>query len=225
MSNKSQANQEPENLVRTVFMGRERIGNTLYFESDEDFERFAIRPYAEAVRTEGGTLTIECDYSDKYKQCLEQGIEFEIKDEHSEVAKRQRAWLLVPILDLDGNMLNQQKNAELNVKVNDFYADRYRKMKEKDLHNKLDTILGKSIVDEFIKNADLFESLWFMEQKVFDFMIKLKKKNETEFDVEFDVEDFLDRLQGCIKDDLELSPDIKVRIKKLAQLMYNYINE
>lgn len=105
-----------------------KIGNTLYFESDEEFERFAFRPYAQVVCTESGILTVECDYSDEYKQCITQGIAFEIKDENSKVARRQFATLRVPVRDLDGNLLNRDTLGQLNVKVNEFDSLTYEKL-------------------------------------------------------------------------------------------------
>ena len=128
MALKLKSNQEPAKVVRSVFMGRERIDNTLYFESDEDFERFVFRPYAQTIRTESGTLTVQCDYSDEYKQCIAQGIEFEIKDEESKVAKRQCATLRVPVRELDGNLLERDTLVQLNVKVNDFDCSLYEEL-------------------------------------------------------------------------------------------------
>ena len=134
MSNKSQTNQEPEKLVRTVFMGRERIGNTLYFESDEDFGHFAFHVRGKYFGDEGRKMILFAyGKTDECKQCVRQGIRFEIKDEHSEVAERQQVTMRVPVRDKDGNVVTERENSidledKYDIKVNKFDRSRYESL-------------------------------------------------------------------------------------------------
>ena len=67
----------------------EEIGDKIYFNSDNEFTDFCVRPYATVVYSKNGSPYIEGDYSDEYKRCLSQGKTFVIKDEDSVVYKRQ----------------------------------------------------------------------------------------------------------------------------------------
>ena len=58
----------------------------IYFESDEEFEDWAVAPYATIVETEYGK-TWQGDHSDAYKEAIQQGKYFVIKDENSKVYK------------------------------------------------------------------------------------------------------------------------------------------
>ena len=58
----------------------------IYFESDEEFEDWAVAPYATIVELESGK-TWQGDHSDAYKEAIQQGKHFVIKDENSKVYK------------------------------------------------------------------------------------------------------------------------------------------
>ena len=62
----------------------------IYFESDEEFEDWAVAPYATIVETEGGRIC-KGAYSDAYKEALQQGKYFYIKGglEESKVHKHR----------------------------------------------------------------------------------------------------------------------------------------
>lgn len=68
-----------------------------FFESDDEFTDFCIAPYAVVKRSSEGTLFVEGQYSDMYKKYIEQGKTFIIKDENSQVYKRQCVSKRVPV--------------------------------------------------------------------------------------------------------------------------------
>jgi hypothetical protein len=68
-----------------------------FFESDDEFTDFCIAPYAVVKRSSEGTLFVEGQYSDMYKKYIEQGKTFIIKDENSQVYKRQCVNKRVPV--------------------------------------------------------------------------------------------------------------------------------
>ena len=88
------------------------------------------------------------------------------------------------------------------------------------LHGKWDDVLGKEFISKFEENEELFDNPREVEHKIFKFTSKLKKSGMYS---EFDVEDYLDRLQDLVKS--ELSRDEKREVKKLAEYMYDYIND
>lgn len=69
------------------------VNNTIYFESDEEFEDFSIAPYALV-----GDRSVNGDYSDLYKQYLAEGKSFIIMDRNSVVYKRKCVSKRVPIM-------------------------------------------------------------------------------------------------------------------------------
>ena len=71
--------------------------NIFFFESDDEFTDFCIAPYAVVKRSSEGTLFVEGQYSDMYKKYIEQGKTFIIKDENSQVYKRQCVSTRVPV--------------------------------------------------------------------------------------------------------------------------------
>ena len=71
--------------------------NIFFFESDDEFTDFCIAPYAVVKRSSDGTLFVEGQYSDMYKKYIEQGKTFIIKDENSQVYKRQCVSKRVPV--------------------------------------------------------------------------------------------------------------------------------
>ena len=87
------------------------------------------------------------------------------------------------------------------------------------LHKNWDDKLSKSLIDEFEDNADVFENPREVEQKIFKFIYKMKEDGDTDY---FDAEDYLDRLEGLIKEDLTRTQENNV--KKLADSIYNFMN-
>lgn len=71
--------------------------NIFFFESDDEFTDFCIAPYAVVKRLSDGTPFVEGQYSDMYKKYIEQGKTFIIKDENSQVYKRQCVTKRVPV--------------------------------------------------------------------------------------------------------------------------------
>ena len=63
----------------------EYIPEIICFESDKEFEDWAVAPYATIVGR-----TCKGDYSDAYKEAIRQGKELAIKDEDSKVYRRRR---------------------------------------------------------------------------------------------------------------------------------------
>lgn len=66
----------------------EKINNTIYFDSDDEFTDFCVAPYA-AVKISKSGPYYEGEYSQAYKDCIQQGVEFVIKNEDSVVFKRK----------------------------------------------------------------------------------------------------------------------------------------
>lgn len=87
------------------------------------------------------------------------------------------------------------------------------------LHKKYDSIMGKDLIDLFAQNATLFQNPREIEHKIFKLLIKLKKNGETDM---FDPEDYLDRLENLIREDLERS-QLKM-LPKLAQACFDWVN-
>ena len=75
------------------------IDDILFFESDEEFTDFCVAPFAEIKKSENGGFYVVGDYSDEYKKCIELGKRFIIKDENSQVYKRQCVTKRVPIFN------------------------------------------------------------------------------------------------------------------------------
>lgn len=88
------------------------------------------------------------------------------------------------------------------------------------LHEKWDSILGKDFVNKFEENEDLFDNPREVEHKVFKFTNKLKKSGMYS---EFDADDYLDRLNDIVRENLQRNE--KAAVKKLAEYMYDYMND
>ena len=89
----------------------EIINNTVYFESDTEFEDFSIAPYI-SVKT--GDTSYDGDYSELYKQYLAEGKTFVIMDEDSVVYKRMCVSKRVPVM-LDGSPMGIVRCVQLSV--------------------------------------------------------------------------------------------------------------
>ena len=88
------------------------------------------------------------------------------------------------------------------------------------LHEKWDDILGKDFVNKFEENEDLFDNPREVEHKIFKFTNKLKKSGMYS---EFDADDYLDRLNDIVRENLQRNE--KAAVKKLAEYMYDYMND
>jgi len=94
----------------------------LFFESDEEFTDFCIAPYAEIKEGKNGTLYVAGDYSNEYKKCIEEGKTFIIKDEDSQVFKRQCVCKRVPIYNNGVRVTTREDTpVQLSVKNLDEY--------------------------------------------------------------------------------------------------------
>lgn len=70
----------------------------IYFESDAEFEDWAVAPYATIKYIENGNIPYTSgDFSDEYKVAIEEGKHFVIKDEDSVVYKRKCVCKRVPV--------------------------------------------------------------------------------------------------------------------------------
>ena len=80
------------------------INETVYFESDAEFEDFSIVPYISIEQ--GATSVPNGDYSDLYKQYLAEGKSFVIMDEDSIIYERQVVSKRVPVM-MDGRPIRR----------------------------------------------------------------------------------------------------------------------
>ena len=87
------------------------------------------------------------------------------------------------------------------------------------LHKIWDEKLGKKLIDRFEENAELFENPREIEQKIFRFIERMKNDDDKDY---LDAEDYLERLQGLVKDDLTRTQE--TQLSKLAEDIYNFIN-
>lgn len=87
------------------------------------------------------------------------------------------------------------------------------------LHKQWDDKLSESLVDMFEKNAEIFENPREIDHKIFKFIYKLKEAGDYDY---FDVEDYKDRLDGLVKEDLTRKQEDAVN--SLAEALYNYMN-
>ena len=89
------------------------------------------------------------------------------------------------------------------------------------LHSKWDEILGEEFVSKFEENKELFDNPREIERNIFKFTNKLKRSGMYS---EFDVDDYLDRITDLIGE-RKLSRSEESAAKKLAEYMYDYIND
>lgn len=85
------------------------------------------------------------------------------------------------------------------------------------LHKKWDGVLGKDVVDEFEDKVDIFENPRELEQKVFQFMHRMKVKGSTRNDAAR----FARRLENLAKEDLTRTQ--QNNLKELAETMFNFL--
>ena len=90
------------------------------------------------------------------------------------------------------------------------------------MHKEWDNKLGDE-GPEFInilhENRDLFQNPREVEHKILKWCSKMVAADDKDL---FDIEDYLDRLEGLAKDDLNRTQEDK--LKKLAEVMYNLVN-
>ena len=89
------------------------------------------------------------------------------------------------------------------------------------LHSKWDDILGKEFVSKFEESKELFDNPREIERNIFKFTSKLKRSGMYS---EFDVDDYLDRITDLVGPK-KLQRSEESAIKKLAEYMYDYIND
>lgn len=89
---------------------------TKFFESDDEFADFCVAPYAEIIHSDSSPAVVG-RYSDEYLNCIEKGIKYVIKDEDSQVYKRQVVSKRVHVksLLLDVSIPNRTCNVQLKV--------------------------------------------------------------------------------------------------------------
>ena len=92
----------------------EIINNTVYFESDSEFEDFCFAPY---ITMKQGTASIpNGDYSYLYKQYIAEGKSFVIMDEDSVIYNRKGIVnKRIPVM-MDGRSTGRTTLAQLHVK-------------------------------------------------------------------------------------------------------------
>ena len=84
------------------------------FTSDEEFADFCVAPFAVTKRSGNGNLYYEGDYSDEYKKSIKEGKTFLIKDEDSQVYKRQCVCKRVPLFH-EGTSTGREVAIQLSV--------------------------------------------------------------------------------------------------------------
>lgn len=151
------------------------VNNTIYFESDEEFEDFSIAPYI-SVKT--GDTSYHGDYSDLYKQYLAEGKTFVIMDKDSVVYKRMCASKCVPVM-LDGRPMGKNRCVQLRAKN----LERWLGMP---VPRKFRDTLSKLIIDTpQITYKQVAEALNINEKRAYEFLkvwqkeqIKIEKLDE-----------------------------------------------
>ena len=90
------------------------------------------------------------------------------------------------------------------------------------MHKEWDGKLGEdgpAYIDLLQENRDLFQNPREVEHKILKWCSKMIDTDDKDL---FDVEDYLDRLEGLTKEDLNRTQDDK--LKKLAEATYNLVN-
>lgn len=90
------------------------------------------------------------------------------------------------------------------------------------MHKEWDGKLGKdgpAYIDLLQENRDLFQNPREVEHKILKWCSKMIDTDDKDL---FDVEDYLDRLEGLTKEDLNRTQEDK--LKKLAEATYNLVN-
>lgn len=90
------------------------------------------------------------------------------------------------------------------------------------LHKEWDEKLGKEFIDEVEKHANLFDNPRDVELKLLKFVYKLKSKQDDEELALFDVEDYLERIEGITVEDLDRTE--RDELKRLAEYTFEFLN-
>ena len=107
--------------------------NEIYFDSDDDFADFCIAPYASLKKRKDGNYTICGAYSDLYKNYVEQGITFVIRDIYSKVYKRQCVIKRVPVMIGDERISHRHRTTCVQLPVKNLKSYWYSR---EDFYNK-----------------------------------------------------------------------------------------
>ena len=145
----------------------EVINYTVYFENDAEFEDFCIAPY---ITIQTGDTSYHGDYSDLYKQYLEEGKSFVIMDEDSVVYKRMCASKRVPVL-LDGKPTGRTALVQLRVNNLEPWFGRRVPRKFRDAFTQL---LSENPQTTYQQIAD---ALNISEELAFEFLKMWEKEN------------------------------------------------
>lgn len=92
------------------------------------------------------------------------------------------------------------------------------------LHKKWDGTLPPKMIDLIVKVADLFDDPYdpaYIDRKICTFTYKIYN---SEYEDNYDVDDFLDRLEGLLVDDVNVTPPQNKILQEIAQIQYDYIN-
>ena len=100
----------------------ETKGNYLIFETDNEFTDFCVAPHAVIVE-KGGIAYVACDYSDRFKQCLEEGKTFVIREKDSTVCRRSCVCKRVSVIYKGNPLRGQTALAQLRVENVEEYDD------------------------------------------------------------------------------------------------------
>ncbi len=145
----------------------EIINDTIYFESDTEFEDFCIAPYA--VTTQG---SYKGYYSAEYKKCLEEDKTFVIKDIFSQVYKHQCVVKRVPVFH-EGQPT--KRNAPIQLKVQGLRKYYGEKLEEKIRAKRKNTELKEKIVEDDCKHlivSDMQFPTWTLFERLVTTTIK-----------------------------------------------------
>ena len=102
--------------------------NIVFFESDDEFTDFCVAPFAKVKTDEDGQSYYKGDYSDMYKEYLQQGMIFMIKDEDSVVCKRQCVCKRVPLIMEGGGRVRSGRDVPIQLPVENlemYFSDLY----------------------------------------------------------------------------------------------------
>jgi hypothetical protein len=102
--------------------------NIVFFESDDEFTDFCVAPFAKVKTDENGSSYYEGDYSDMYKEYLQQGLIFMIKDENSVVCKRQCVCTRVPLIMEGEGRVRSRRDVPIQLPVENlemYFSDLY----------------------------------------------------------------------------------------------------
>lgn len=92
--------------------------------------------------------------------------------------------------------------------------------KQKEFGDKTwDELVGPELINKLEENAELFVNPREVEKKIIKFCYKLKKAGENDY---FDAEDYVDRLEGLTKEDLNRTQ--KAHVAEVGEYIYKWMN-